>query len=378
MAILALLIAILTGWLSVYTVRQAGRAWRNPGWEPDSLSQSARSVVPMAILAISFTVMLAGGAVTALTPGKTTGNLIGAALVLPGMLGLFTALATMATTRKYARPRFMVPPPQRPGYVVPHGSGAPTMAEFQTDLAARELGAALRDPAGTTPAEHDPGDASEFIVMAGRGSHQTPSGGDTGRLVLTTGRLFLSTRQPNISGQRTWLVSDIRGVSAGPGDADLTLRLGDGRDEAFTVERNRDVWVSHVSRLLSLPTPVTSWYGDPADAHTYQPAAVPAGLALIVLWRAHGETRDRLVRYRVLVDNRRSAAIRRGQRIEFLVQPGRHIIFLRSVWVSSRFVAFEANAGQVLRFCCEPGGFPGMTQADMERDPTGYIRLRRI
>jgi hypothetical protein len=97
-----------------------------------------------------------------------------------------------------------------------------------------------------------------------------------------------------------------------------------------------------------------------------------------VLWRVEGEQRDRLLRYRVLLDGIKIAKIKPGKRIEFPVSPGRHFIYLRSIWVSSQFIPFEARAGQVLRFCCEPGGFPGMTQADMERDVTGYIRLRRL
>jgi hypothetical protein len=91
-----------------------------------------------------------------------------------------------------------------------------------------------------------------------------------------------------------------------------------------------------------------------------------------------GEQRDRLQRYRVLIDGRKAAKIMRGQRVELPVPPGRHVIHLRSIWVGSQFIPFEARAGQVLRFCCEPGGFPGMTQADMERDVTGYIRPRRL
>jgi hypothetical protein len=69
---------------------------------------------------------------------------------------------------------------------------------------------------------------------------------------------------------------------------------------------------------------------------------------------------------------------RRGGRIELPIAPGRHVLGLRSVWVGSPPLKFHADTGQVLRFCCEPGGFPGMTQADMERDVTGYIRLRHL
>jgi hypothetical protein len=163
---------------------------------------------------------------------------------------------------------------------------------------------------------------------------------------------------------------------AGPGADAMTLRFADGREEVFTVDRHRGLWLDRIGKLLSLPRPVTSWYGDPADRD--RTVAVPDGAAVLVLWRAEAEQRDRLIGYRVLLDRRKVAKIRPGQRLELPVSPGRHVLHLRSIWVGSQFIPFVAGAGQVLRFSCEPGGFPGMTQADMERDVTGYIRLRRL
>ena len=78
------------------------------------------------------------------------------------------------------------------------------------------------------------------------------------------------------------------------------------------------------------------------------------------------------------MDRRRAGKIKRGERIELPVPPGRHVLALRTTWLGSRAIVFDAGAGQVLRFCCEPGGFPGMTQAAMEGDQAGYIRLRRL
>jgi hypothetical protein len=392
-------VTILLAAFSVVVVRQAKRAWRDPDWEPVSTGQSPRSPVAQAILIISFAVLLAGGSVIADLRGPAAKD-AGAGLVLAGFAGLVFAGVTMETTKRYGRPRFLVPPPLRPGYGqgLSSGPAGPTIADIQEADTERAFEAArwaahgvfAAEPEAASPAAAEPaqagapdspaaGSGGEFIVIAGPGSHLAGGDSDTGRLVLTTRRLILSTRRPNLlGGERSWPVADMRDIAAGPGGTGLTLRFSDGRAEVFTVGKSRDrgLWLGRVTTLLSLPTPVTSWYGDPAD--TGAPVTVPEGAAVVVLWRVKGEQRDRLQRYRVLIDGRKAAKIRRGERIELPVPPGRHVIHLRSIWVGSQFIPFEARAGQVLRFCCEPGGFPGMTQADMERDVTGYIRLRRL
>jgi hypothetical protein len=373
------LIAALLAALSVAAVRQARRAWRDPDWEPNSLTQSPRSTGAVAVLFVSLAVFFAGASVISDVPGKVATD-VGAGLAVVGFLGLTSGGIAMATTRRLGWPRFLVPPPRRPGYeqAVPPGTAGPTIAEIQAASEARALEAAVGAARSFGAVGREAADADdEFIVIAGPGTHLTGAGSDAGRLVLSTRRLLLSTRQPNLLGQdRSWPVAELRAVAAGPGDTGMTLRFADGREEAFTVAGHRDLWLGRVSRLLSLPRPVTSWYGDPADAG--RPVAVPGGAAVLVLWRAEGERRDRLIGYRVLLDGRKAATIRRGRRVELPVTPGRHVINLRSFWVGSPFIPFEADADQVLRFCCEPGGFPGMTQADMQRDVTGYIRLRRL
>jgi hypothetical protein len=386
MKIASALLAVLLACLSVAAVRQARRAWRDPDWEPGSTAQSPRSVVAMAILLISFAVFFAGGSVLADAAG-VAGKDAGRGLVAVGFLGVIFAVVTIEATRRFGRPRFLIPPPMRPGYgrTVPLGPAGPTIADIQGAAAAqaretargtlRASGAANRAgaPADSPPPRFD----DEFILIAGPGSHQTGAVSDVGRLVLTTRRLILSTRRANLLGQsRSWPVADLQVIAAAPGGTEMTLRFTDGHEEVFTVEKHRGLWLSKVNKLLSLPRPITSWYGDPADKD--RPVAVPDGAAVVVLWRANGEQRDRQLAYRVLLDGRKAAKIKRGKRIELPTSPGRHVIGLRSIWVGSRPIPFEAQAGQVLRFCCEPGGFPGMTQADMERDVTGYIRLRLL
>ena len=373
------LLAALLAALSVFTVRQARRAWRDPDWEPNSLTEAPRSAAAVAALAVSFTVFFVGGSVFADLPG-TAARDVGAGLVAAGFLGLTSAAIAMATTKRYGRPRFLVPPPMRPGHeqALTPGAAGPTIDEIQAADVGRAVAAAQGSARAFDAADPPAPEADgEFIVIAGPGTHVTGAGRDAGRLVLTTRRLILSTRRPNLLGQdRSWPVAQVRAITAGPGDTGITVRCTDGRDEVFTVEKHRDLWLSRGGKLLSLPRPVTSWYGDPPDAD--RPVTVPEGAAVLVLWRADGEQRDRLAGYRVLLDGRKVAKIRRGQRIELPITPGRHVIFLRSIWVGSHFIPFLARAGQVLRFCCEPGGFPGMTQPDMARDVTGYIRLRRL
>jgi hypothetical protein len=334
----------------------------------------------VAIAMVCFAAFFAGGSVLIDVPGVLAKD-AGSGLAAAGLIGGTAAALGMATTRRFGQPRFLIPPPMRPGYeqTVPPGLAGPTIAGIQEAREARSYEAARTAAWAFDLATEAAGSeaGSEFIVMAGYGSHLVGAASDTGRLVLTTSRLFLSTRRPNPSGcNRSWPVAELREISAGPGDTGLTLRFADGHEEVFTVAKQRGLWLGRVSKLLSLPPPVTSWYGDPAGADRL--VTGPAETAMVVLWRADGEQRDRLIGYRVLLDGRKAAKIKRGKRIEFPVSPGRHVICLRSIWVGSPFIPFEAEAGQVLRFSCEPGGFPGMTQADLERDVTGYIRLRRL
>jgi hypothetical protein len=381
---------VLLAALSVVGVQQARRAWRDPDWEPATTRQAPATAGAAAGVMISLTVLLAGGSV--LVDGSSATRGVGAALIVVGFAGFVCCGVAVATTRRYGRPRLLVPPPLRPGYplVVPAGAAQDeTVAGMEVAKAVRDAEAAraaahalaAAGPASDSPPPAEPTVEGEFIVITGPGRHTSGeaggTSGGTGRLVLTTDRLLLSTCRLNLAGQqRGWPVADLREAMAGPGEHGLTLRLADGRAETFTVDKQRDLWLAKIATLLSLPRPVTSWYGDPAEDG--RPVAVPGGSAVLVLSRAEGERRDRTIGYRILLDRRPAGKIKHGQRMELTLAPGRHLLALRSTWVGSRAIPFQAEAGQVLRFCCEPGGFPGITQADMERDPTGYIRLRRL
>jgi hypothetical protein len=357
--------------LSVLGVQQARRVWREPaaglGRRPP------RSAGAGAALMICFAVLLTGGSVAFDVPGAA-GEQAGEVLVAAGFAGIFLAMISMETTRRFGRPAFLVPPSLRPG--AGPGAGPDPVAEpdpVTAGPAAVGPEVATAGDTGAVAAQAVP----EFIVIAGQGSHQDGAESAAGRLVLTTERLVLREGEPGPASQgREWAVAGLREVVAGPGESGLTLRFADGREEVFTVSRDRDLWVATAGKLLSLAAPVTSWYGDPADDG---PAvSAPPGAAVVVLSRAQGEQRDRGLGYRVLLDRRRAGKIKRGERIELPVPPGRHVLALRTTWLGSRAIVFDAGAGQVLRFCCEPGGFPGMTQADMEGDQAGYIRLRRL
>ena len=258
MKIASPVLAVLLAALSLVAVRHARRAWRDPDWEPDSLTQSPRSAVALAVLTVSFGVIFAGGSVFADVPGAG-GKDAGAGLVAAGLLGVMFAGVCMGTTRRFGRPRFLIPPPMRPAYgqALSSGPAGPTIAGIQSAREARAFEAARAAAAGAFDGAADvAGSAAdgEFIVIAGQGSHLAAGVDDTGRLVLTTRQLFLSTRRPNLSGQsRSWPVADLRAIAAGPGADGMTLRCADGHEEVFAVDRRRGLWLDRVSKLLSLP-----------------------------------------------------------------------------------------------------------------------------
>jgi hypothetical protein len=227
MKIASPLLAILLAALSVVSVRQAKRAWRDPDWEPYSTTESPRGAVAAAVLTVSFAVFFAGGSVFIDVPGAVAKD-AGAGLAAAGFLGFTSAGLSIATTRRFGRPRFLIPPPMRLGreHAVPPGPAGPTIAGIQEAREARAFVAA-RAAAGAFDVAAEaagPGADGEFIVMAGQGSHLAGVVSDTGRLVLTSSRLFLSTRRPNPSGHnRSWPVAELRGISAGTGDTGMTL-----------------------------------------------------------------------------------------------------------------------------------------------------------
>src|SRR5450759_3770666 len=97
--------------------------------------------------------------------------------------------------------------------------------------------------------------------------------------------------------------------------------------------------------------------------------SAPAGDADVVLSRERRGPRDLLRSYAVIIDGEQVAKIKRGQRLELSVSPGRHVIFLKIDWCRSPEVEIEATPGQKIQLTCAPGG-PNF-------NAESYIQLQR-
>ena len=219
MKIVSPLLAVLLAALSVVAVRQGRRAWRDPDWEPGSGSQSPRSVVALAVLMVSFAVLLAGASVLANVPG-TGWKEAGAGLAAAGFVAITFAAISMETTKRFGRPRFLIPPARRPGYE----RAAPGFrrADHRRDSGSQRSAGTCGGPGGRLVVQYGGrcrGLGSRQRVHRDRRTGKPPgrSGQRRRRLTLTTSRLLLSTRRPNLSGQsRSWPVADLHAVVAGP------------------------------------------------------------------------------------------------------------------------------------------------------------------
>jgi hypothetical protein len=98
--------------------------------------------------------------------------------------------------------------------------------------------------------------------------------------------------------------------------------------------------------------------------------AAPGG-SFITLSRVPGGWRDRVRRYQVIIDGERVAMIKRGQRIDLPVTPGRHVVFLQIDWARSPQLDVDVPPGEVISLECAPDSVrpfgPGAA---------GYIALR--
>lgn len=78
------------------------------------------------------------------------------------------------------------------------------------------------------------------------------------------------------------------------------------------------------------------------------------GAKVTISRSAHGN-RDRLRRYKVLIDGVEVGRIKRGQVVETIVEPGRHTLAIVIDWTSSE-VTFDVAERDVVHFVCSPGG----------------------
>jgi hypothetical protein len=105
--------------------------------------------------------------------------------------------------------------------------------------------------------------------------------------------------------------------------------------------------------------------------------STPADGAVIAVTRERGGTRDLLRSYRVMIDSHKVGQVRRGQRIEVPVSPGRHKIFLQIDWCTSPVIELDAKAGEIIELDCAPGGSPVGALASVVADTGSYIQLTR-
>ena len=82
--------------------------------------------------------------------------------------------------------------------------------------------------------------------------------------------------------------------------------------------------------------------------------AEDSGSSLIVS-RARFGWRDLARSYDAVVDNIHIARIRRGERIEVPISPGRHKIFMSINWGSSDPIELEVRPGESAQLFCKTG-----------------------
>ena len=79
-----------------------------------------------------------------------------------------------------------------------------------------------------------------------------------------------------------------------------------------------------------------------------------SGSSLIVVRDRRG-WRDRARSYELVVDGAKVTTIKRGQRIELPISPGRHRVFMRINWGTSDPVELEVPPGESVQLFCTTG-----------------------
>ncbi len=86
--------------------------------------------------------------------------------------------------------------------------------------------------------------------------------------------------------------------------------------------------------------------------------------------------RDRLRRYKVVVDGQMVGALAWDESKDFPIEPGPHKVRIKIDWTGSSELTFAANDGQIVEFECMPAGsaFFGALRAFVA--PHHYVDLR--
>jgi hypothetical protein len=99
--------------------------------------------------------------------------------------------------------------------------------------------------------------------------------------------------------------------------------------------------------------------------------AAPGGSA-ISLSRVQGGWRDRLRRYRVMIDGEQVATIKHGEHLNLPVPPGQHTVYLQISWARSPRLEFNVAPGEIIALECAPTNIPPFGPG-----ADAYIELRR-
>lgn len=87
--------------------------------------------------------------------------------------------------------------------------------------------------------------------------------------------------------------------------------------------------------------------------------------------------RDRLRRYRVLVDGLTIGRLRRGESVEVPVSAGRHTVRVKIDWTGSPTEVVDVAEGTTESFECEPSGLARDGMWDLQEQGR-YVTLRRL
>ena len=90
-------------------------------------------------------------------------------------------------------------------------------------------------------------------------------------------------------------------------------------------------------------------------------------MAFIVVRRASSRWRDRLRRYKVLIDAREVGLLKRGESGRYELAPGHHVLAVGIDWKRSRSFEVSGDGDGTMSFRCGPAGSPLLALVDLFR-----------
>ena len=99
---------------------------------------------------------------------------------------------------------------------------------------------------------------------------------------------------------------------------------------------------------------------------------------IIEIIRESGQRRDKLSRYRVMLDSKQAGEIYSGQTLRINCDQTEATIALKSAWCRSPYLTLSGTASEVIGLKCEPNGGSWSTLFFMTIGMHRYIKLTRI